>query len=117
MPEDNEWADQDALNENMRVLDKAVTELKDGAPIIFTNVSVDTWVEDTTYEDYPYRADIPCEVTSDYVADVTFDIAEATSGNYAPICITGDGIVSIFASEIPSDTIVIPTIKCVKVVA
>lgn len=88
--------------------------------LIFNDVSVDAsaWVDDGTYEGYPYRVDIPCEgVTADHVADVMFNITEAMSGNYAPVCVTGDGIVSIYCTEIPSETIVIPTLKCTKAVS
>ena len=60
--------------------------------LIFENasVAVDSWTEDTTYEDYPYKADVACEgVTPDYKPDVTFDVPEATSGTYAPVATTG----------------------------
>ena len=90
------------------------------AILIFTDISVpvSSWKSDTTYETYPYKADISCEgVTADYKPDVVFDVAEATSGIYAPVASTGDGIVSIYASEIPSDAITIPSITCVKAVS
>lgn len=96
----------------------AVTDLKE-ATLIFTNVSVpaESWTSDTTYEAYPYKADIACEgVTADYKPDVTYDVPEATSGVFAPVATTGAGVVSIYASEIPADAIVIPTISCVKAV-
>ena len=87
--------------------------------LIFSDVSVavESWVEDATYTDYPYRADVACEgVTADHKPEVTFDVPEAISGNYAPVALTGVGVVSIYASEIPADAIVIPTIACVKAV-
>lgn len=90
-----------------------------GGSLTFTDVSIptDLWVEDTTYEDYPYRADIPCDgVTEEYYPEVVFDVPEATSGNYAPVTHTGDGIVSIYAKEVPADAIVIPSIYCEKAV-
>ena len=86
---------------------------------IFTNVTVTVamWEEDNTYIDFPYKVDIPClGVMDNYVADVTFDIADATSGNYAPVSATGSGIVTIYAAEIPETDIEIPSIKCVKAV-
>lgn len=87
--------------------------------LVFNDVSVtvDAWTEDTPYTDYPYRADVACEgVTANYKPDVTFDVPDAISGVYAPVAATGAGVVSIYASEIPADAIVIPTISCVKAV-
>ena len=88
--------------------------------LIFSNISVSTtsWVSDATYANYPYKADIPCEgVTADYVADVIFALTEATSDKFAPVTLTSNGIVTIYAKEIPSVDITIPTIKCEKVVS
>lgn len=95
---------------------KAVTD----STLIFSGVSVavDSWTEDTTYADYPYKADIACEgVTEDYFSDVVLSLSEATSGNYAPNSETGSGVVIIYAKEIPAEAITIPAIKCEKVVA
>ena len=85
--------------------------------IIFENITVATtsWVEDTTYEEFGYKAEIPCEgVTADFFSDVVFDVAEAVSGNYAPISLTGAGTVIIYAVEQPESAIVIPSIICSK---
>ena len=77
--------------------------------ITFTNVSASSWVDDTTYEDYPYKCDVSCSgVTSSYYAEVVFDTAEALSGNYAPVCSTGSSIVTIYSKV--NDAITIPTI-------
>ena len=101
----------------------SINELYDNIPsstLLFkdTVVSTTSWISDATYTDYPYKADIPCEgVTADYVADVIFALKEATSDKFAPVTLTGDGIVTIYAKEIPSADITIPTIKCEKVVS
>jgi hypothetical protein len=79
----------------------------------FTSKSVATsaWSSDTTYSDYPYRASVSCSgVTSSYFAEVVFSPSDATSGNYAPICVTGSSIVYIYAKEKPSASITIPSI-------
>lgn len=97
-----------------------VQEALGEAILIFTDISVpvSSWKSDTTYETYPYKADIDCEgVTADYKPDVTYDVQEATSGVYAPVAQTGAGVVSIYASEIPVDVITIPIIMCVKAVS
>lgn len=85
--------------------------------LTFSNVILETtaWVEDATYEEFGYKTDIPCEgVTTAFFADVTFNVAEAISGNYAPISLTGDGTVTIYAVEQPESTIIIPSIICSK---
>lgn len=85
--------------------------------LTFENIQVATtsFVEDTTYSEFGYKADIPCTgVTADFFSSVTFDVTEAISGNYAPISLTGAGIVTIYAVEQPESTITIPSIICSK---
>lgn len=87
------------------------------ASLIFTNVSVATtaFVSDTTYKDYPFKAVITCSnVTSNHVPTVNFSLADATSGNYAPVALSGSGNVTIYAVEKPTATVTIPSIVCVK---
>lgn len=77
--------------------------------LTFTNLTASTWMEDATYADYGYRCDIACTgVTADSFAEVVFDVAEATSGAYAPICETKANTVSIWSSS--TDGITIPVI-------
>lgn len=77
--------------------------------LTFTDVEASTWVEDSTYEDFTYRCDLSCSgvLETDY-AEVVFNVLEATSGVYAPVCRTSTDIVSIWASE--NTTITVPTI-------
>ena len=85
--------------------------------LIFQNVTVETslWVEDETYEQFGYKAEIACEgVTENYFSDVVFNVSESMSGNYAPISITSENKVIIYAVEKPTGTIIIPTIKCIE---
>lgn len=85
--------------------------------LVFENITVATssWLEDTTYEEFGYRADILCEgVTDEFFSDVVFGVSEAVSGNYAPISVTGTGTVTIYAVDLPSADITIPTIICSK---
>lgn len=84
---------------------------------VFENkiVKVTDWEENTTYNDFPLKADIVCEeVSENFFSDVIFDVTEATSGNFAPISLTGDGTVTIYATEIPKTDITIPSIICSK---
>lgn len=95
-----------------------------GGLTTFEDVDVETtdWVDESaspTYEDYPYRADIVLSgVNSGYLAEVIFALDDAQSGIFAPVCqsygeanaLTGTGGVKIWASEVPGDTVTIPTI-------
>lgn len=83
-----------------------------------TNVVVPTedWVADNTYTDFPYKATISITRTQGYsgvVFEVIFDVPEATSGNYAPVCYYDEihETLSIWAKEIPAQAITIPLIK------
>ena len=77
---------------------------------VLTNVTVNNWVSDATYVDYPYKADINFNgIKADDVVEVIFALAQATSGNYAPVCLTGTDKVTIYSKV--NTTIVIPTIK------
>lgn len=85
--------------------------------LTFSNITLETtsWVEDATYEEFGFKAEVPCAgVTGDFFSDVVFGVAEAISGNYAPISLTGEGIVTIYAVEAPENTITIPSIICIK---
>lgn len=107
-----------AMNENFEKIDEEMnTGGGNGNILTFSNIILETtsWVEDTTYEEFGYKADIPCTgVTAEFFSDVIFNVAEAISGNYAPISLTGEGIVTIYAVEAPESTIVIPSIMCSK---
>jgi hypothetical protein len=73
-----------------------------------TNITANTWYESTN-ADYRYAVDIAIEgVTSNSVVEVVFSLADATSGNYAPVCVTFDGGIRLFAKV--NTTITIPTI-------
>lgn len=80
-----------------------------GKQTVVTNYTVDQWSESTTYEGYPYQAAIPLQgvTSSDYV-EIVYDLVQAVSGNYAPVCNTTEGSVTIYAKV--NDSIVIPTI-------
>lgn len=74
----------------------------DGQPVTvaYQNVVVKStdWVASTEFADFPYEAKIPLSNFVDYktVPQVVFDIADTMSGNYAPICKSGDKCVYIY---------------------
>ena len=99
-----------------------------------TPVLTSVWVSSSAYSQYPYQAEIsitdldwlkkrlpvkPVESIGKITADVVFDVAEALSGIFAPVCSVvkpasdnEDVKVIIYASEVPSkSSITIPTIK------
>lgn len=75
----------------------------DGQPVTvaYQNVVVKStdWVASTEFADFPYEAKIELTDFVDYttVPQVVFDIADTTSGNYAPICKSGDKCVYIYS--------------------
>ena len=105
-----------------RTVAQAITAAS-GAQKIVNNATVETtdWVDESdqggtpTYTDYPYRADITvADMTSDYSPDVRFDYTEITAGIYAPVAECDTNVIKIYASEVPSADITIPTIICTK---
>lgn len=80
-----------------------------------TAVPVSAWTSDTTYTDFPFRAGIPITgCTASHKPDVTFKLADAMSGNYAPVCESYAGGVYIYAATKPTATLTIPTILLLK---
>ena len=78
-------------------------------------VATTSWVADTTYNLYPYKADISLTgVTTEMYPEVIFNLDEAISGYFAPLCQSYAGGVRIYASDIPPNDITIPTIVLIK---
>ena len=82
-----------------------------------TPLYIASFAEDTTYEDFPYRADIPLSgVTADMTPEVVLGITEAMSGIFAPVAATYDGGVYLYATDKVENDTTIPTIICWKAV-
>lgn len=82
----------------------------DAARKFFHNVSVpvSAFVEDTTYEDYGYKADIALSgVTASMIPEVVFPVSDL---GVAPVCESYNGGVRIWADDVPEEAITIPTI-------
>ena len=87
---------------------------------IFSGVSVaaSAWVSDSTYAAYPYAASIACPgVTASHVPEVVFGATEAASGNFAPVALSGNGTVKIYAATKPTAAITVQSITCIKAVS
>lgn len=77
--------------------------------LYLTNVAASEWVLEGVYKDFEYRCDILLEgVTEAMVAEVVFGVEESSSGDYAPVCETGDGVLTIWGAT--DKAIIIPTV-------
>ena len=94
---------------------KTAYQESDGKPvtIAWQNVLVKStdWIASTEFADFPYEAKIELTDFVDYttVPQVVFDIADTMSGNYAPICKSGDKCVYIYGkvqNEITLKTVI-----------
>lgn len=79
----------------------------------FFDVYASEWIDDETYPDFQYKCVLSCNgVTANDYASVIFDVEQALSGDYAPVCETGENTVTIWSSK--NDSITIPTILIIK---
>lgn len=87
----------------------------DAVKLTFTNTTVAAaaFAPDTTYADFPFRATVSLAgVTGAMVPEVVFGATDAASGIFAPVAESISGGVYLYASEVPSANITIPTIIC-----
>ena len=74
-------------------------------------IATSAWASDTTYADYPYRASVALPpITAVSFVEIVFSPADATSGNFAPVCDTYNGGIYVYAKAVPDAAITIPTI-------
>ena len=84
-----------------------------GTVFVATNISVNEldFVEDDTYEQYPYKATKAIAgITTNMTCLVTLPVNIATSGLIAPVALVGNGEITLWSKEIIEETFVIPTI-------
>lgn len=106
---EKEWIEQFSVNGGGGGESSSSTMLKDTYVTVYT----EDWEEDPDEINaaFPYRASVPLEgVTENMFTSVVFDIDDACSGNYAPVTQSDAGVVYIYASEIPADSITILTV-------
>lgn len=80
------------------------------------SVPTTAWAADSTYsaQGYGYRATVAVSgVTATYVPFVTFGVADAISGNYAPAAVSTTDGVYIYAKSAPVAAITIPSVVCI----
>lgn len=88
-------------------------------PLVFgpKTVATSAWAANTTYsaQGYGFRASVRLSgVTIDHIPDVTFAMADAVSGNLAPLADTYMGGIYIYAKEQPSAIVNIASVVCTK---
>ena len=94
----------------------AVTAQKlaaDAVKLTFTNTTVEaaSFAADETYGDFPYRAVVPLTGAAEAMTpEVVFGVTDAMSGTFAPVAESYAGGVYIYAAELPSAAVTIPTI-------
>lgn len=94
----------------MRMRSNGTANLASSSSKLYSNkvISVSDWVADTSYAQYPYKANLTCTgITSNDFVEV--DMGEVPS-ILAPFVMTSDNTVSFYASEIPSEDIIINSI-------
>ena len=77
------------------------------------HIPVSNWALDTEASaDYRYKGTIDFPgITSKHIPEVIFSLEDATSGNFAPICDSGENVVYVWASSIPETEIVVSVIR------
>ena len=89
---------------------KAVYTYAQPKSLYFSEVSASSWTSDTTYAGYGYKCEIATiGVTDTMIPTVTFAHAEAVSGNYSPVALSGTGTITIYSKV--NTSITIPLIK------
>lgn len=112
---------QDVDNQSKAVLDaiqKELADLEAGTAVElkklqFNNVSVSkgSFVSDTTFQDFPYRASVALSgVIESMIPEVVLSVDDAGSGNFAPVAESYNGGVYLYAGSPPDADITIPTI-------
>ena len=85
----------------------------DAVKLTFTNTTVEaaSFAADETYGDFPYRAAVPLTGAAEAMTpEVVFGVTDAMSGTFAPVAESCAGGVYIYAAELPSAAVTIPTI-------
>ena len=99
--------------------DAATKDYVDSKTLAFgpQTVATSAWSNSTTYsaQGYGFRASVSLTgVTADHIPDVTFAMADAVSGNLAPLAESYAGGIYIYAKEQPTATVNITSVVCTK---
>ena len=101
---DQNMEDIETLKANVDILNNTISGL-DNKVILVSDLYPTSNVPDSTYVDYPYRYDYEITgLTLNDVVEVMLSLADATSGNVAPITISDVGKFSIYCKTDSSIT-------------
>ena len=104
---DQNMEDIEALKVNVDIINNTISGLNNKV-ILLSDLYPTSNVSDGTYADYPYRYDYEVtSLTSNDVVEVMLSLADATSGNVAPITISDEGKFSIYCKTDSSITDII----------
>lgn len=80
-----------------------------------TTVQASAFLEDSTYEDYPYRAAIELPgVIATMIPEVVYSASAIANTEFSPVAESYNGGVYIYAEALPEADVNIPTIICWK---
>ena len=99
-----------ATADNQTFANAKVVSTHDDHYISIVQVATSAFTSDSTYASLGYDVKGTIEmldITENDVVNVTFDMAQAVSGNFAPISNTYNGGVYIYAKERPTSTITV----------
>ena len=99
-----------ATADNQTFANAKVVSTHDDHYISIVQVATSAFTSDSTYASLGYNVKGTIEmldITENDVVNVTFDMAQAVSGNFAPISNTYNGGVYIYAKEMPTSTITV----------
>lgn len=114
--------DTEAINNQFQALlqtiEQELSDIEAGSAVElkklkFENVQVSAaaFVQNATYQDYPYRAAAALTgVLASMTPEVVLSVEDATSGNFAPVAEAYTGGVYLYAAQPPEAAITIPTI-------
>lgn len=102
----------------LTAIQKELADLESGTAVElkklqFRNVSVSkgSFVANSTYQDFPYRASIALNgAIESMIPEVVLSVDDALSGNFAPVAESYNGGVYLYAASPPGADITIPTI-------
>ena len=99
-----------ATADNQTFANAKVVSTHDDHYISIVQVATSAFTSDSTYASLGYNVKGTIEMldtTENDVVNVTFDMAQAVSGNFAPVSNTYNGGVYIYAKKMPTSTITV----------
>ena len=99
-----------ATADNQTFANAKVVSTHDDHYTSIVQVARSAFTSDSTYASLGYNVKGTIEmldITENDVVNVTFDMAQAVSGNFAPVSNTYNGGVYIYAKEMPTSTITV----------